>query len=142
MPPSTLRLTQGQLDDIVAQTRANPGIEVCGLLGGQGGMVRRVYPVPNSSPTPAVRFLMDDQTFVTAYFDIEERGWELVAIYHSHPAGAHTDPSPTDVADAGYPEALNLIVTFGSDGDPIARVFQIDGANVREVELEVLPAGP
>jgi proteasome lid subunit RPN8/RPN11 len=140
MPPTTLRLTQRQLDDIVAQARANPGIEVCGLLGGQGAEVKRVYAVPNTSPTPAARFLMDDQSFVTAYFDIEDRGWDLVAIYHSHPAGARTDPSPTDVADAGYPEALNLIVTFGVDGEPVVRVFQIDDGSVREIELEIVSA--
>lgn len=142
MHPPTLRLKQSQLDAIVAQARRSPGSEVCGLLGGQGAEVRQVYPVPNASPTPAVRFLMDGQPLVSAMLDIEARGWELVAVYHSHPAGVDAIPSPTDVANANYPEALNLIVSFDGRGEPVMRVFQIGDGLVREAELEIVGVEP
>ena len=139
LPADVLQITKDQVDVIVAQAQVNPHVEVCGLLGGQGGRALGVYPVENRSPTPAIHFLMGDQSFVDAYLDIEARGWDLVAIYHSHPVGARAVPSPTDVANANYPEALNLIVSFDGDGQPVARAFRISDGQVSEVRLEIVP---
>ena len=137
-----LQIAQDQIGVIVAQAQANPHVEVCGLLGGQGGRVLGVYPVENRSSTPAIHFLMGDQSFVDAYLDIEARGWDLVAIYHSHPVGTQAVPSPTDVANANYPETLNLIVSFDGDGQPVARVFRIIDGQVLEIRLEIVPGKP
>lgn len=142
MPPFVLRLTRSHFEAIADQARAQPDVEVCGLLGGQGSEVRGVFPVRNSSPVPETRFLMDSRSFLDAFFEIERRGWELVAIYHSHPVGGRGDPSPTDIAKATYPSALNLIVSFGEDGRPIARVFQIDDVRSFEVKLELIEGEP
>lgn len=142
MPPSALRLTRKHLETIVSQARDRPFEEVCGLLGGQGGRVRGVFPVSNNAPTPETRFLMDDQSFIDAYFAIEKQGWELVAIYHSHPVGARSEPSQTDIADAAYPDALNLIVSFGRDGRSIVRAFHIGGGQAREVSVEIVVDQP
>jgi proteasome lid subunit RPN8/RPN11 len=138
MPPPSLQLSQSQLDVIIAHARAHPDVEVVGLLGGQGGKVMGIYPLNNNSPRPEVSFLQGDQDFLDAFFDIEKRGWDLVAIYHSHPRGFSTSPSPTDIANANYPEALNLIVSVDDRGQPVARVFQIVAGRVREVELEIV----
>jgi proteasome lid subunit RPN8/RPN11 len=139
MPPQSLQLSQSQLDVIIAHARAYPGVEVVGLLGGQGGKVRGVYPLDNNSPSPEVSFLLGDQDFIDAYFDIEKQGWDLLAIYHSHPRGVSARPSPADVAHANYPEALNLIVSVDGRRQPVARVFQIVAGRVREVELNIVP---
>jgi proteasome lid subunit RPN8/RPN11 len=81
---------------------------------------------------------MNDQSFIDAILGIEARGWEIVAVYHSHPAGARTDPSPTDIRNANYPEALNLIVSFDRARRPTVRVFQILDGRVHEVSLEIV----
>ena len=142
MPPSSLQLSQFQLDMIIAHARAHPDVEVVGLLGGQGAKVMGVYALNNNSPRPEVSFLLKDQEFLDAFFEMEKRGWDLVAIYHSHPRGFSASPSPTDIANANYPEALNLIVSFDRQGQqPVARAFQIVDERVREVELEVVSGG-
>ena len=140
MPPASLQLSQSQLDAIIAHARAHAGLEVVGLLGGQGGRVMGVYPLENNSPRPEVSFLQGDQDFLNAFFDIDKQGWDLVAIYHSHPRGAGASPSPADIDNANYPEALNLIVSFDDEGQPEVRVFQIAGGRAREVALEVVSA--
>jgi proteasome lid subunit RPN8/RPN11 len=55
-----------------------------------------------------VRYLVDAQEQLQAFCQMEERGWELLGIYHSHLHGPD-EPSPTDIAEAYYPEAIHLI---------------------------------
>jgi proteasome lid subunit RPN8/RPN11 len=39
---------------------------------------------------------------------LDDRNWDLLAIYHSHPEGPET-PSSTDISEAAYPDITNLI---------------------------------
>lgn len=65
---------------------------------------------------------------------MDARGEELVAIYHSHPA-SQPYPSPTDRAEAHYPDAFYVLVSLRAD-EPELRAFRIlDGGAVREVTL-------
>lgn len=67
---------------------------------------------------------------------MDDRGEELVAIYHSHPV-SQPYPSPTDRAEAQYPDAFYVLVSLRTR-DPEVRAFRIlrDGA-VREVTIAV-----
>ncbi len=63
-------------------------------------------------------------------------GWEIGAIYHSH---THTAPYPsqTDINfAANWPGVEWVIVGLAAD-EPEVRCYLIDGAEVREVALEV-----
>jgi len=80
--------------------------EACGLLGGKGDEVNRVYPISNIARSPE-RFRMDPVQQVEALMQIDEWG-ELVGIYHSHPSGP-TTPSELDIKEAAYPEAAYLV---------------------------------
>jgi proteasome lid subunit RPN8/RPN11 len=64
--------------------------------------------------------------------EFEEQGLELVAIYHSHPAGPE-EPSATDVAHALYPEAAAIICSL-SGPQPRLRAFSIVDDQVTELE--------
>lgn len=66
-------------------------------------------------------------------FEIDEQGWEILAIYHSHPKGP-PHPSPTDVAEAYYPESANLI-WYLEDVIWKCRAFTIIGHEVQEIPL-------
>lgn len=65
---------------------------------------------------------------------MDEKGEELVAIYHSHPL-SQPYPSPTDRAEAHYPDAFYVLVSLRS-AEPELRAFRItgDGA-VKEVVI-------
>jgi proteasome lid subunit RPN8/RPN11 len=67
--------------------------------------------------------------------EIEDAGWELGIIYHSH-TRSDAYPSQTDINLAFYPEALYVIVGVAGD-DPEVRAFRIVDEKVDEVTFEV-----
>ncbi|MGH2538809.1 MAG: Mov34/MPN/PAD-1 family protein [Candidatus Promineifilaceae bacterium] len=130
-----LRISRGDYEAMLGQLLAARPLEGCGLLAGSAGRVRRVYPVANRLASPVAYELAPAQ-LVAAMFDLEDRGWELLAIYHSHPAGPET-PSPADVAQAAYPEALLVVVSLADPGRPVARAFRVGDRQAEEVALRI-----
>lgn len=111
--------------------------EACGLVAGQDGRAEGIIPVTNSLQSP-VRFRMDPQEQLAAFEWIEQQGLELLAIYHSHPAGPAT-PSATDIAEWYYPETAALIWSpLGEEWS--CRGFSLVGGQAREVEVVILAA--
>jgi len=70
------------------------------------------------------------QEQVRIFLSLEKLGWDLLAIYHSHPNGPD-HPSPTDLAEAAYPETVYLI-WFPREGEWACRGFFIHNANLRK----------
>lgn len=111
---TTLVLGQAHAAAIRQHIDSQPALEVCGLVGGvwrsypQQAIAQAVVKIDNVDATPQVRFTMHPQQQLSALMDFEKRGWELVAIYHSHPTG-NADPSATDIAEATYPDVVHLI---------------------------------
>lgn len=100
--------------------------EVCGLLGGVGTQVKAVFQTPNAHPDPTSGYQVDGQSLINILNILDQNGWDLIAIYHSHPPGQRTDPSPTDVRQSYYPDSLYVIVAPDHDGDSInIRAFAI-----------------
>jgi proteasome lid subunit RPN8/RPN11 len=81
--------------------------EACGLLAGNGELVHEVIPVTNSLHSP-YRFRMDPEEQVAAMIHIDEQGYQILGIFHSHIKGP-TSPSETDIAESTYPEVAFLI---------------------------------
>jgi proteasome lid subunit RPN8/RPN11 len=108
-------------------------LEACGLVAGLTGRSMAVYPVFNELESP-VRFRMDPEGQIRAMIAIEEQGWELAAIYHSHPEGPD-HPSPTDISEAMYPETVQLI-WFRREGRWQCLGYLIEGEQVRRVDVE------
>lgn len=131
----SLTLTPAQWQEIVAHVQAERPNEACGLLGGVGGIVQRVYPGENILHSP-VEYQMDPEQQVRVMLEIESAGWELSGIYHSHPGGPPV-PSPTDVARAYYPDSIYLILAPETGGEWRGRAFRIEEGKVEEVRLRV-----
>jgi proteasome lid subunit RPN8/RPN11 len=132
-----LRLTPAQWRALTEHlTRELPN-EACGLLGGLAGEVQAVYPVTNQLRSP-VAYEMDPAEQIQAMLAIEDIGWEITAIFHSHPAGPPA-PSPTDIAQAFYPESIYLIcVPAGERGGRWhGRAFRILDGQVGEVPFVI-----
>jgi len=90
-----------------ADVQARLPQEACGLVGGLQRRALQVYPVANALHSP-VRYRMEPDGQVRVFLELERHGWDLLAIYHAHPAGPD-QPFPTDLAEAAYPEAVHLI---------------------------------
>ncbi len=120
------------IEAIIDQARAALPEESCGLVAGHQGRAARLYPVENTRHSP-VAYEMDPRQQVQAMLAIENDGLELLAIYHSHPAGpAH--PSPSDVAQACYPEQAQLIISLAGE-EAVVRAFRIAGDLVSEIPV-------
>jgi len=108
--------------------------EACGLMSCKNRRTKHVYLVENILHSP-VRFRMDAQQQVDAILEMEEQGDELLVIFHSHPGGPAV-PSPTDVAGATFPDAINLIWSK-SDGVWNCRGFLIQAREIKEISIQV-----
>lgn len=106
--------------------------EGCGLLAGRGGLCSLMIPVENELHSP-VTFRMNPQEQLRAFLRMEDEDLELLAIYHSHPRGPQM-PSPTDIAEFAYPDALSIIAV-PVDGVWTLRGFQIDRCGFTEIKL-------
>lgn len=134
---AVLYLPAGLRAQIFAHARQGYPEEVCGLVAGRSGCAVVVYPGRNISPTPRVAYELDHET-LARMIDFEDVGLELVAIYHSHPAGPEV-PSATDIARAAYPDAVYLIVSLADPARPVLRGFWIVDGRVWEVEIRAEP---
>jgi proteasome lid subunit RPN8/RPN11 len=134
---SKLFLPAGLLTEMQAQVERLEPQEVCGLVGGtiQGNVyyARAIFPVTNALHS-TVRYRMEPREQLTAFEAIDAQGWQVVGIYHSHPTGPE-QPSPTDIAEAYYPEAVYL-VWFRHAKVWECRGFSIQAGRVNPVPLD------
>lgn len=133
---STVKLPRTVVNRLLAHAQQNPGREVCGLISARDGAPLRVYPVVNVADDPARLFRMDPRGQIDALRTMRENGEELFAIYHSHP-DAPPLPSQRDLEEAGYPEALYLIVSLGTKGVLEMRGYRLRDGRMEDVELEM-----
>ena len=126
-----MRVRDGVAEAIIAHARAELPHECCGLLIGDEECVAEAVPARNISEQPAVRFLIDPHDHLAALRDARRRGLDVVGFYHSHPrSGAH--PSPTDLAEASYPNLLTAIAGLGVQ-PPELRLFRLGDGNILPV---------
>ena len=135
MTEQAFELEQAYIDEMVAHARQEAPNECCGVLAGKDGRVLKLYRAVNAEASP-YRYNVDPKDLLRIYRDIDGRGWDVLAIYHSH---THTEayPSPTDVRLAAWPDAYYLIVSLADEASPVLRAFRIQDGQVSEEELEV-----
>jgi proteasome lid subunit RPN8/RPN11 len=109
-------------------------LEACGLLAGTGNQVEKVIKVRNQLQSP-VRFVMDPYEQLKAFDWIESNGFDLLGIFHSHPAGPET-ASATDILEATY-EVIHVIWSRIEDHWQV-RGFWIEDGEASEVSLQII----
>lgn len=95
---------------IVTHARREAPLECCGLLVGRGRSVIAAVPMLNAAAS-RTRFRLDDREHIEWRRTLRrfEPPLEILGVYHSHPRGPAV-PSPTDEAEAYYPDWLYVIV--------------------------------
>ena len=137
-----MRIPAPLYDEIVAHALAEQPNECCGLVGSLDGEAKRVYPATNIHASP-LRYEIDPAETHRLLGEIEDSGWDLGAIYHSHTRSAPY-PSQTDINIAVPPElgaplwpgTIYLIIGVAGP-EPELRGYAIDGEGVSELELEI-----
>lgn len=143
MSQPALVLPAGIRAEILAHLQACLPEEACGILGGLGNTITLALPVENELHSP-VRFRMRPADQVRVFQTLESLGLEMLAIWHSHPAGP-AGLSATDLSEAYYPEAALLVASPDPDAQANAgpssawrlRAFRlVEGCPV-EISLQV-----
>ncbi len=118
-----LTIPKSYIDEMIAHARAEAPNECCGILAGRDGRVLKHFPARNAEASP-YRYNIDSRELLQIWREVEDNGWELQAIYHSHTfTGAY--PSATDIKLANWPEALYIIVSLAAPEEPAVRAFRI-----------------
>jgi proteasome lid subunit RPN8/RPN11 len=136
-----MKIAASLLAEIVAHAQEIPKVECCGVVAvsaapdGHARAATRVYRAENIHAS-ALKFEIDPMELFRLNGAIEDEGWEIGAIYHSHVRSAPY-PSQTDIGfAASWPGVEWIIVGLASGEQPDVRSYLIDGAEVSEVELE------
>ncbi len=110
--------------------------EACGLLAGRNGRVEHFYAMRNADHSP-VTYRLDPTEQIRVFNELEEKGWELLGIFHSH---THTQayPSETDRRQAFYPEAHHVLVSLANRDATDMRAYFIDDGKVDEQEVRIV----
>jgi len=139
-----LEIEKQYVDQMVAHALEDNPDECCGILAGPNGKVVHLYRMTNTEHSP-YRYNMDAKELFLTYREIEDKKWDLVAIYHSH-THSPAYPSTTDIRLATWPEAYYILVSlmdqYDLDEQPPPylrgiRAFKISDGHVMEEEIKV-----
>jgi proteasome lid subunit RPN8/RPN11 len=129
----TIGIPDEAMQLMVDHARAWSPNEACGLVAGVDDVVMKVYQLGNSDPGPD-RFVLDPGEHFAALKDAVANGWEILGLFHSHPAGAPV-PSRSDIDGGGDPEWVNVIVGL-EDGRIAVRAYRYVDGVASSVEVE------
>ena len=124
------------IDEIVAHARAEAPNECCGLVSGRDGAATEVFRARNEMASP-LAYNVHPQDLLRITGEIDARGEELAAIYHSH-TKSPAEPSQTDInLAANWPDPVYLICSIAEPDAPVIRGWQLRPGEIAEVELSV-----
>lgn len=133
----TLTMDRALADEMVEHCLAGRPQEACGLLAASEGRIVHVFTMANASQSP-VRYSLEPKEQFAVYKKIEQEGWELGGVFHSH---THTEafPSPTDVRMASE-DVPYVIVSLAREPASI-KAFRIikDNWTDGEGQIEEIP---
>jgi proteasome lid subunit RPN8/RPN11 len=133
--PNKLTITQLQKEKLIKLAEELVPGEVCGVIGGENGKAKQIFPIRNISGNP-FRYMMDPEGQVAAFFKIDELGLEIVAIFHSHPHSVPV-PSPTDINESTYPDIPHIIIGK-EDGEWALKAYLINNQDYTQIKLDVI----
>lgn len=144
--PATAAIPSAIRDAIVAHARAAAPNEACGLIVGdgpaaEGGRSLRWEPLRNAVASP-YRYAIDPNDLLRLTIETDDADEVFWAIVHSH-VGSPARPSPTDLREAHYPDALYVVVSLDpaeadpGTGSPSFRAWRIVDGGVHEVPLAI-----
>lgn len=121
-------------DRLIDHAKGERPLEACGLIGGRAGQATTFYPCVNAAGS-AHAYAIAPAEILRCFKAMDHAGEDLLAIMHSHPASA-AYPSPSDVLQAYYPQAVQIIVSLAGRSADV-RGFWIRAGNILEADVTV-----
>lgn len=135
MTSQAITLGRAHWEQMQRHAERESPLEACGLVAGKETLSQQIFEIRNELSSP-VRYRMAPKEQLAAFLAIEEAGWELLAIYHSH-LGGPAFPSASDLSEAAYPEAIQLIWSQVK-GSWACRAFSFQESKAIEIKINLL----
>ena len=121
--------------EIVEQALREFPNESCGVIAGESDVPVKAYAMKNANASSDT-YRFDAQEQFEIFDELDDRGWDIWAIYHSH---THSEayPSETDIKLAFYPDSRYLLLSVADREQPVLRSFFIRDGEVTEEELVI-----
>jgi proteasome lid subunit RPN8/RPN11 len=132
-----LQIRDAVWESLVAHARDEAPNECCGLLVGSAESIDDSVRTRNLEASPT-RFRVDPAEHIALNRRLRSTNQRVIGAYHSHP-GSPASPSPSDNAEAFYPEFIYLIVSLAVLDAPVIRGYRLVGRNLQPVELVRVP---
>jgi proteasome lid subunit RPN8/RPN11 len=127
-----LPLSDDVREQMIAHAREQFPKECCGMLAGVDGKPVKVVRANNSEDSE-FRYRVDDRELLSFLRDVDDNGWDFLAVYHSH-TRSEAYPSPTDVRLAtNWPDPFYVLVSLEDQDNPVVRAFRITNGDIGEV---------
>ncbi len=143
--PIAVSISREIRDEIVAHARREVPNEACGIVVGDRpaadrGRALRWVPLRNPLASP-YRYAIDPDDLLRLTIETDDADEVFWAIVHSHVASP-ARPSPTDLRESHYPDALYVLVSLDPTeadvgGAPGLRAWRIADGAVHEVALTI-----
>lgn len=144
--PVSVRLSREIRDGIVEHARREAPNEACGIVVGDrpaadGGRALRWVPLRNQLASP-YRYSIAPDDLLRLTIETDDADEVFWAIVHSHVASP-ARPSPTDLRESHYPDALYLLVSLDpaevdlETGAEALRAWRIVDGGVHEVAISI-----
>lgn len=134
-----LLLPRRILRAMVEHAQAELPNECCGLLVGEvdDGVLRARawYPLVNEAASP-IAYRSEPGSMFGAVKDMRASGYEVVAIYHSHPTSAPI-PSRTDLEQNYSSDVVNFIIGL-QESPPLMRGWWLTETTFKEAAWEIV----
>ncbi len=130
-----MKIQKQILERLFAHAKKEAPIEACGYLAGKNGIVSISYELTNLDRS-AEHFSFDPREQFATLRNARDKGLEIYATYHSHPASP-ARPSAEDIRLAYDPNILYVILSL-ADQKKDARAFKIRNQKAEPVPIEVI----
>ncbi len=130
-----MKIKKEIIEKIIEHAKKYAPVEACGYLASKDEIVIKHYEMTNIDNSQE-HFSFDSKEQFQVVKDVRENGWEICAVYHSHPESP-ARPSQEDIKLAHDPNMSYVIVSLVDSKEDV-KSFKIKDSKVEQQDLEVI----
>jgi proteasome lid subunit RPN8/RPN11 len=130
-----LHFKKEHIDAMISHANELYPNECCGIIAGRDGRVDSTVRIRNEIES-SVEYSMDNVELKAELDRLDEKGLDLIGIYHSHPT-SKACPSGSDIKKAVFEEVDCLIISLLDKGAPEIKNYKIKDGSVYIEELKI-----
>ena len=130
-----MKIKQDIISKIIEHAKREAPVEACGYLAAKDGIVERHYDLTNIDHSED-HFSFDPKEQFAIVKDARAKGYEVCAVYHSHPA-TPARPSVEDI-NLAYDPVISYVIVSLAGGQEDVKSFKIAGGKAEREDLEIV----